>query len=195
MRKFWSQENVSKIKSRCNCPTLLLELVGNSLSVSGAVFNTSFCCDPLTPLYQLFWLRYDQRAMLQLARVCKAIKLAIDQLGSFYSNLPSASSKTEDDQTTFPFPHTFGPNNISFNYTKQIEDLIYEVKTEHNEVLVVKFTQRYCQEAHHFCANAGFSPQLKAVETVGEWKMVVMQKLEGYISLSEAFKKNQKQTD
>ena len=61
------------------CPTLLIELAGPNMSLSGAVFSNVVVCDQLTPMVSLLWQPHSP-LMLQAARPCFALRMALPRL-------------------------------------------------------------------------------------------------------------------
>ena len=70
-------------------------------------------------------------------------------------------------------------------YTKPLkkefhEANIYLAEIEgYSQSIIVKFTQRYNSEAHKICAAEGYALELITINDVGDWKMVVMEFIEG----------------
>jgi len=55
-----------------------------------------------------------------------------------------------------------------------------------NELIVVKFTRRYCPQLHHFCAEQGHAPKLLGYGTIpGGWHVVVMGAMGEELDLEE----------
>jgi hypothetical protein len=86
----------------------------------------------------------------------------------------------------FPYRDTFTPcrlgnhQRVTFTYDKEMEgrSLLFRGKTEDRRICI-KFTRRYGEKVHQWCAEQGFAPQLIAHETLpGGWFMVVMELLE-----------------
>jgi len=53
--------------------------------------------------------------------------------------------------------------------------------TDNSQHIIVKFSHKYNLEAHRICANQGYAPKLIAVNDVGDWKMVMMEYIDGDI--------------
>ena len=70
------------------CPTLLVELAGPNMSVSGAVFSNMLICDQLSPMVSLLWQPHNP-LMLQAARCFAALRKAIPKLVDHYDKVQS----------------------------------------------------------------------------------------------------------
>ena len=195
---FWSNFCDGRRCQEDRCPSFLLELCGNTLSVSGAVWGKHACASPLTSLLYLlgFSLPQDEPALTHLARVCAALRKGVRALIDYYRTLPPLSASAHEvikreARSCYPYvDHYFSKEQqkeIYFEYQKSLVDkkLLFLVKTEEGNRMVVKFCRRYNREAHRLCAQRGYAPRLASVEQLaGGWLMVVMEYIEG-ILLSE----------
>ena len=55
------------------CPSILMELAGPNMSLSGSVFSACSICDQLTPMVSLLWMPHSP-LMLQAARCFGALR-------------------------------------------------------------------------------------------------------------------------
>ena len=75
---------------------------------------------------------------------------------------------------------------IKSRYDKDIEHrllyrafLVPQTPSKTGEEVYVKFSDRYCVELHHFCAEQGLAPQIHGFQQLsGGWFAVVMEKIE-----------------
>ena len=70
------------------CPTLLIELAGPNMSLSGAVFSNVVVCAQLTPMVSLLWQPHSP-LMLQAARCFAAVRMALPRLLAYYDSVQS----------------------------------------------------------------------------------------------------------
>ncbi|KAH9914680.1 uncharacterized protein B0H18DRAFT_1215836 [Fomitopsis serialis] len=76
-----------------------------------------------------------------------------------------------------------------FEYLEALEDKrLFRARTKvDGKPLYVKFSTRYCKEAHRAAFESGFAPKLYAAEKVYDWTMIVMEdKSADYTSLWDA---------
>lgn len=148
------------VRARCRCPTLLIELAGPNMSLSGAVFGREALCDPLTPMVSLLWLPHSP-LMLQAARCFAAIRRALTDLVRFYDSL-SAVQPPPEDQLSYPYPCSYtdaSGADVAFQYTGTLSQLVFTATAAGQEI-VVKFTRSYSFDAHVAMHAAGFAPAL-----------------------------------
>ncbi|KAJ7025983.1 hypothetical protein C8F04DRAFT_966932 [Mycena alexandri] len=167
-------------------PLLLMTCVGSVLTFSGGVWNSE------KPVVQkLFeatasfdWDMSNDEAMEKAARLMRAYSIAITEI-SVYKD--PAHSADFPDVTSWDDPQHGGQHQ--FRYVERVPGhLLFRATDESNQRLLVKFTKRYSPELHHFCAQKGFAPELKAVVDIGgRWRMVVMADVsEAYHSVGES---------
>ncbi len=156
------------------CPTLLVELAGPNMSLSGAVFSNMLICDQLSPMVSLLWQPHSP-LMLQAARCFAGLRKAIPSLVEFYD---SVQSQTVARQLSFPYPTSFITTQGSeahFTYTKQLGRLCFTGLTQPNDqVVFIKYCRAYSIAAHQSMAAAGCAPALlgSAKLVQGWWLMV-----------------------
>ena len=116
------------------CPTLLVELAGPNMSLSGAVFTTIATCDQLSPMVSLLWQPHS-RLMLQAARCFAAIRKALPSLRSFYEALDQQALEHQAPQRQLEIPY-------SASYKEKLSSTCFKatVDKEKGSVLV-KFLQ------------------------------------------------------
>jgi hypothetical protein len=157
-------------------PCFLLELCGTAFSVSG-ILNTNhhIVCDPLSPTYQL--LCYQEFNMfLAITKLFASLRKALINLGPIEFNkgfLPISS---------FPYPSSFSDrrsgSQFQIQYLKKMKKLLFSAKILNSDMrVIVKFCSRYNQDVHLFCHSCGFAPALISCTAVGNYIVVVMEKL------------------
>ena len=185
---FAAQEHNKLARDKSVCPTLLMEVAGPNMSLSGSVFAACSLCDQLTPMVSLLWMPRSP-LMLQAARCFGALRKALRTLSQFYLNINNAPSRRME----YPYPNTFRTRDggqASFDYTLALTPRCFTAKctsppTE-GAALVVKFSRTYSAEAHAFAADAGFAPRLLDVQRLpAGWLMVVMELVQGAAAWGE----------
>ena len=103
-----SSDGSKIVRSLSVCPSLLLELAGPNMSLSGSVFSACAICDQLTPMVTLLWLPHSP-LMLQAARCFSALRKALSSLEKFYINLSSHSDPSRQGPliSAIPLPEYF----------------------------------------------------------------------------------------
>ena len=118
--------------------------------------------------------------MGELARTLKALRMALDELKAYYrKNVDGSPPK----QGLGPFFRTYFDehegNDVEIEYTGEIKNHVYSGNTSTNKRVVVKFVERYGENAHKACSDAGFAPALLSCKRVtSRFYMVVMEELE-----------------
>ena len=175
------------VRDRCVCPTLLLEVAGPNLSLSGAVFSNVAVCDPLSPMVSLLWLPHSP-LMLQAARCFAAIRRALPALDHFYDSL-EGQQQPPSRQLEYPYPCSFMDgrgSEVHFRYTGMLNRLVFTA-TAGEQQLVIKFTRSYSAAAHRTAHAAGFAPALLGLrELTDSWLMVVMQQVTSNIATPQS---------
>ena len=168
------------VRERSVCPTLLIELAGPNMSLSGAVFTTKAICDQLTPMVSLLWQPHG-RLMMQAARCFAAIRKALPSLCRFYEALHHQAFEQQAPlrQLDYPYPTSFtGPHGGVewLLYQEKLTSRCFKAVRENGEgFVVVKFCKTYSQHAHACLASHGYAPRLIAIESLTDgWLMVVL---------------------
>jgi hypothetical protein len=166
------------VREKSVCPTLLIELAGPNMSLSGAVFGKQAMCDPLSPMVSLLWLPHSP-LMLQAARCFAALRRALPVLDHFYDSL-ELLQQPPARQLEYPYPCSFTDSSgarVQFRYTGVLNRLVFTAAAGEQQ-LVVKFTRSYSVDAHEALHAAGFAPALLACSRLPDsWLMVVMQQV------------------
>ncbi|KAI8996214.1 hypothetical protein BD414DRAFT_575583 [Trametes punicea] len=180
-RAFYSSNEAQRLRVSCCCPCLLIGIAGPRIMVSGAVFADCLLIQELMD-YRSFSLRptleersaYDDRVH-EAARLFRAIKTALDDLGRYYASvtlLPTTGGATVSTASpASPKPYIgpqftgfeIGGRAVTLTYTGRVleDELSRAVYTalahvQGSEVaheVVVKFTHAYCVEGHRLLAD------------------------------------------
>uniref|UniRef100_A0A1X7VM59 Protein kinase domain-containing protein n=1 Tax=Amphimedon queenslandica TaxID=400682 RepID=A0A1X7VM59_AMPQE len=183
---YYVQSLKGKYPDQCPAPAYLLELVGPQLSISGAVFGKYVFVDRLV---DSVWLvpHQNEEATIRVARILKALKDAIREIQAYYKN------NTRIDNPEFPVFQSCDKGSIQ--YKERMKRHIFKGTLTYNngeEVdVIIKFTKRYCREAHALMYKEGCAPQLiHYEERVGgtQYTAVVIEYIDGIMHLDEYLK-------
>ena len=94
-----------KVRRISVCPTLLIELAGPNMSLSGAVFTTIATCDQLSPMISPLWQPHS-RLMLRAARCFAALRKALPSLRSFYEALDQEALGHQAPKRQLEYPYS-----------------------------------------------------------------------------------------
>ncbi|KAK7044097.1 hypothetical protein VNI00_007813 [Paramarasmius palmivorus] len=148
----------------------------------------------------------DDERVFQVARVFHALRWSVHDLRDFYARLVAAvapKSSQIADSRFFPVATTYMDNEgkrIKFRYLRPLKGDDPSCKTflvtaveDPSQLLVVKFVERYCEEAHKTFMREGRAPELLYCGTVwldnpernecGWRKMVVMEYVLGRVAV------------
>ena len=159
------------------CPTLLIELAGPNMSLSGAVFSNVVVCDQLTPMVSLLWQPHSP-LMLQSARCFAALRMALPRLLAYYD---SVQSQVLRQQLDFPYPTSFtashGSGQVHFRYVQRLSCLCFKgVIQPRGQSVFIKFCRSYSTAAHQAMAAAGCAPALLGSEQLVQgWWLIVQE--------------------
>ncbi|GJJ15115.1 hypothetical protein Clacol_009390 [Clathrus columnatus] len=199
--QFWSQADHQSIRDATCCPTFLIGIAGPWIVIMGAVFANVPIVQRLT---DYLWIGHsrviDDAYAIRLARIFYSLRLAVRKLHQYYLDLPSPLLKSDGrffpSITSFTFITTPElSTNISFRYEKPLDRdagcvtfLATIISDDCNgKKIVVKFTERYGQEAHHLLAMKRMAPMLlscgpaqhESGEIVAGKLLIVMEYVEG----------------
>ncbi|CAG8487826.1 3297_t:CDS:2 [Paraglomus brasilianum] len=186
-------------------PAFIIYIAGPYLGVAGAVFGNDFTMEPLTSMLPLLYLKNAPEMMMVIVRTLVALKLALKELVDYYSTpqvIPDISDLNLQRSAAFPYPcsfKTFDNRNVEFIYSNQLSEgkLLFIVQGQNEEfkdkLMIVKFTRKYCEDAHRYCAEKGIAPECFAFNNLpGGWNIVVMEYLAEYQSLYYILKNDRK---
>ncbi|KAF8656318.1 hypothetical protein AX14_008071 [Amanita brunnescens Koide BX004] len=172
---------------------------GSHLSFSGAVWQDRPVIEPLTVAFPLHCHTTDEKIHIAFCRAISALRKALPALKACYDE-----SGCKPDQALplrwFPYPNTFrslqnSEIHIDYNIPTAREKETFEKQLifsatirDTGRKVCVKFTRRYSREAHKYCADNGFAPELLGCDSLpGAWIMVVLECIDDdYISLFSA---------
>ncbi|KAJ7572474.1 hypothetical protein C8J56DRAFT_975816 [Mycena floridula] len=166
MLRHWVQSNNDVIRSRCCCPTFLIVFAGPWLAVLGAVLTDKCIVQRLT---DLMWIgnssTLNDAHCYRIARVLYSLTCSLGRLRQYYVTLPSTNPSSS---RFFPSPNSFPSSGtiIYFDYIEALERdpacITFLCKTRESSprLIVVKFAQTYCREAHELLASNGMAPAL-----------------------------------
>lgn len=119
-------------------------------------------CDPLTPMFPLFFMKNDKKGMLTLVRTLKAFKTSLSHLKTWYEKIENHSITIESRS----FPDTKCIQNIYFHYIRRLDEskLIFLVQLLDGRKAVLKICESYSDSVHSFCYEQGFAPRLFGIE-------------------------------
>jgi hypothetical protein len=174
-------------------PSILLAIEGPWLCVMGAIYHTTAVIEPLTDFVFCADRPMDQgEKVFVLDRLFTALSNAYSTLKEYYSTLESRiQAKTIPiNMSLFPYRVMYSFNNeaITMMYCRWLhqDKLVWVAETALRESIIVKFTRRYCSDAHKLLAGAGLAPKLYYADredSTDILRMIVMQNIEGTIPL------------
>jgi hypothetical protein len=130
-----------------------------------------------------------------------ALRAGVCRLQQYYQDLPDLRT---GQLPIFPTPTTYksGDSTIAFDYVGVIRrsdafcPTFLAIDTQENTLIVVKFAERYCKEAHEALASEQCAPQLlyfgdiwdSEVEAKGcqPYRMITMESIRG-VTLADRF--------
>ena len=181
--QFWGSDKNIGPRRHC-CPWMLVEVLGQEIGVSGAVWACDYpCAQPLSSNVPFLPVPADKQARLQQARLCMAIRHGFATLLKFYAEMDTAAPVV-DPQAGFPYTRSCqiegGEVNLKYLRPFYIESrrmLFIAELTATNTPVLVKFTEQYNEKAHRVAAGADLAPKLYCVQEVSGLMMVVMELL------------------
>ena len=91
---------------------------------------------------------------------------------------PGPQLTAQDPRYPYPTSYTSLKDSVShdFLYSQAMPSTLVFFGIEETTPIVIKFVRRYSSDAHIFCADRGFAPELRGFnELPGGWYMVVME--------------------
>ena len=172
-------------------PCFLIELVGPHLIISGATIGKNVLIDRLTRPIWLVVQPMDSSEMVNIARVFKSLKKAIDELKRYYNNKSTLSS-----YNGYPVFTTFRKDEQEYTikYIKEIKPQVFEGKLQgprnFEKEVIIKFTERYGKDVHHKLSQYSYAPELFYCEKFEETRffVVVMEKIPCSIDIDDFLK-------
>jgi hypothetical protein len=158
---------------RTQYPCFLFELHGTAFAVNCIVNNDSqVICDTLSPTYQLLY-NQDYFTSMKIARLFASLRKA---LGSLQQNVLSSASR-------FPFISSYVDKasgmKFYFEYQERLKGLLFSATILNTSTqIIVKFCTRYNEDIHMYCHSHGFAPALHSIQNIGNYIVVIMEKLD-----------------
>ena len=166
-------------KKHC-CPWILVEVVGQEVGLSGAVFADGVpCIQPLSCNVPFLHAPMSEHLRISQLRLCKALWVGATLLWEWYED---PLQKAPNDQAQFPYLRAYTDSNgaqVSFTYVRCMKaraGSVFVAKSEESSGanLIVKFVESYGEDVHRKLSDAAMAPRLHAIETAHTFRMVVM---------------------
>ncbi|TDL14986.1 hypothetical protein BD410DRAFT_733325 [Rickenella mellea] len=180
MRRAWIQVDMTIMRDRCCCPTLMIAGGGPWICVLGAVFTDKVIVQRLT---EMMWIGLSSTSedtrIHRFARVMMALRQNLPKLRDYYGKISATNIPTFKEgfphPRFYPYPTSFVEHGklTHFDYLKMLEDdptcvtYLAKIRREEdkssdiNKLIVVKFVDRYGYDVHQFLATKYHSPQLR----------------------------------
>ena len=183
---------LERVRNSSCCPSLLFAIMGPYLRIQGAVFLDKVVYQAFTEYMWLGGDPYLDENIMRIARIFCAAAKAVRNLHAYYDGLELCD--TPVPSRLFPRP-TFRPEDqpdFQLTFTEKLcksgdSRLLFGAqiteKGEANHVskkVIVKFAEKYGEEAHRLLAEHLLAPQLHFCKRTlcGLW-MIVMDRAEG----------------
>ncbi|KAH9918378.1 uncharacterized protein BXZ73DRAFT_53020 [Epithele typhae] len=192
----WCDVGQKTILNSCFTPSFVIGIDGPHISISGAMITGK----PVVQRLRDIWLSQDHHldgdVLLENARVLYALKLALEHLHAYYTDLPLPAT---DASRFFPLAtryHAPDGHPMTLTYIDVLKtpsegSTVFLARLDGPELrnVVVKFVERYGARAHELLAEAGLAPTLlyhgafwPREEHHGH-EMVIMEHVEGVPAL------------
>ncbi|VDC02970.1 unnamed protein product [Peniophora sp. CBMAI 1063] len=204
MQCSWLETPYREVMAMCCCPTLILSLDDSWLKVDGSVFTDRWIVQHLFGIHigHPGSALHARTSLDILSRHLYALRLAIPELGDWYTALadnPVQRPLNEHhprfypELASYPVAGSTTGERISFEYLSKLghyASYAYLARTvpdgQPGELIVVKITESYGQDAHAALAAAGYAPKIlfcgpACAELPKGMTMVVMQYIEGEV--------------
>ena len=173
---------------QCPAPGFLLELVGPHLFISGAVYGEYVFVDRLVD--PVWLVPQNQKAMIRIARIFKALKDAIRAISSYYTVLPQIHMPRYPTVTLHKVDDEKA--EISITYTKRIQANMFEGRAPGLGYLIIHFVENYNRDIHNLMHKNDLAPEIlkyaKAKET--RYMAIIMKRIDDarYTSFADYLK-------
>ena len=154
---FWSDKGIENEEGKQygpqkhGCPWILVEVLGQEIGLSGAVFaNGVPCIQPLTCNVPFLHAPMGKHLRTSQLRLCKALRIGAGLLSQWYSD---PERNTVNDQAQYPYISKYNDaagTEVSFEYEAFLKGSVGSAKTERADVsdIIVKFVEFYGEEVH-----------------------------------------------
>jgi len=187
------------VRNNTCCPTFLLATAGPWFTILGAVFTDKWIVQRLT---DFIWVGLDatlnEPHYNRVARIMHSLRRNVEKLREYYVRLKIVPSGLNDlHPRYFPSIRAYRDENdriVEFKYIQPLEiestcvTFLARTTTNASKPVVVKFVQRYGEEAHRLVAKENLAPQLfyygkigvpEGDPSYGHLRMVVMEYIDG----------------
>lgn len=196
---------------RSNLPIVLLDITGNRLEVSAAIFTNAIYADKLLSI-ELMLGTHARENVIRVARIFTAISKCATSLQNLYKNLRDSSDQVPGVEFPNPTPDPPGPSEeiralrflCKLDRVRGTELITVDVDNERHgiylakrsngpsgdETVLVKFAPRYHATAHRLLADHDppLAPALySCTRVIGGMYMVVMEYLQDAKPLDHFF--------
>ncbi|KAI0790019.1 hypothetical protein C8Q75DRAFT_136284 [Abortiporus biennis] len=192
------QKDRERLRLASCCLTFLVGLAGLWIVICGAVMLTRAIVQRLSA-YEWFGCSraMDNEQVLRLGRMLYALRLGIAELKGYYNTLTEPAVIPGHIRPRY-CPHITSfvdssGQNVNFSYVKPLEKdstcVTFQAKLldgkDKGKLVVVKFVNQYCADAHRCLAEIGLAPQLiydGTPESKPRWggcSLVVMEFVDG----------------
>lgn len=123
--------------------------------------DAGWVVQPLTDLLNLQFDPHDPSRMLNVARLFLALRECLKELDTFYKEIGSQQAAL----VLWPSIRTY--HSVHFEYIERLlpgcrSKAVFKARTlPNNEMIVVKFTNSYCADAHRLLEREHLAPRLR----------------------------------
>jgi hypothetical protein len=156
------------------------------MAFAGAAWNTRPNVQVLSTAVPFHYHTSDDISQGRAARHIGALKNAAKTLWQYCNDGLSAASESNEPNHPQMYPHPTTYEDLGdstqqdFRYVSSMAggNLVFVCQVGDSRRVCVKFSRRYSQEVHDFCARGDFAPKLLGYKVIpGGWHMVVMEHL------------------
>ncbi|KDQ24221.1 hypothetical protein PLEOSDRAFT_1085497 [Pleurotus ostreatus PC15] len=176
-----TQPELAELRMISCMPSFLLGIAGPFIAVSGAIYVNGVISQRLTDMICVVadssssippegFVSEREKHIYKIAHLFRTLRWCLDKLSEEYEKL----SSTRSDHTVVPAPHftafrALDSRDFTLTYQERFFDsrshravFLAQAKSDDGASLlcVVKFTSRYCREAHELVQAVGGAPKL-----------------------------------
>ncbi|KAG9224430.1 hypothetical protein CCMSSC00406_0009472 [Pleurotus cornucopiae] len=176
-----TQPELAELRAVSCMPSFLLGIAGPFITVSGAIYVNGVISQRLTDMICVVadssssipidgFVSEREKHIYTIAHLFRTLRWCLDQLSEEYEKLTS----TRSNHAVVPAPHftafrALDSHNLTLTYQERFFDsrsnravFLAQAKSDDGVSLlcVVKFTSRYCEEAHQLAQAMGVAPKL-----------------------------------
>ncbi|TFY73895.1 hypothetical protein EWM64_g10117 [Hericium alpestre] len=189
VRKHQVSDEYKTIRNVSNCPCLHISIAGPYIQFAGSVLVDIFISQPFTPFLYLGPDPNRTERVYQLARIISIFKDGVTTLQKHYQEM--TTSTTTELARLFPDPTyrtqglvvprlVFKERYRFHGWTADVFSRALFRAELGNESVLVKFSERYCIEAHSLLAGKQLAPAIRYFGWLkGGMAMIVMEELKG----------------